>query len=822
MLKSFSLAGDALQTQLNIVKGINKGDLTHLKTVPGEGIVALDNNGDLVYMNQEAESLLGWQPHELEGESFFQKLGFKMDSSATIGSSKCAALHSVSCSHLQLAASVKLKNGEVLPISYIALPMYDSGRMVGKVYVFKESTVCKIGTDYRELVESSSSYLIKIAIDGRIIFSNDLVNKTFGERLHGILPSKIPFNIRENPELIRQQTINNRVKTKEGIVRSIAWSVSPIYDESRELAGVICVGNDISEHDHPSSVLLPDQILSRKVFEQVSDGIIVFDQKGVIEYLNPTAERMTGWNRTDARQLLLGDVFNLVDEHSRKPIVNTILRRAREIDLDAEQPRAVLVRRDGMEYNIQETVSAIRDHQSVIIGGSVVFKDVGDMTSLERWMNAESRYDSLTTLINRTEFETRLTKAISSAKYDGHHHALCYIDMGGFRSINKLYGEQAGDELLKYTASLLSSSVKDTDSIGRIGGDEFGVLLRKCSLDNAKKFVRDLNQAIRNTRFIWREQTIPLKISIGLVPITSTCGGLGDVMRIADAACYVAKNKGNNKFHAYNARDIAWSDKGDQLKWIHTIRRALDDDRFRLYCQSIVPIGNTDKQSMHHEILLRLMDENGEIHKPSSFISVAEKYHLMPSIDRWVVRTTFNLLHDRMKRTDQIGVFSINLSAQSLEDENFLNFVVDQLDRTDVPAEKICFEITETTAISNLMVATRYMSILRGMGCRFSLDDFGRGFSSYAYLKNLKVDYLKIDGSFVRDLAEDDVDRAMVDSINQIGHMMGIETIAEFVESEEVLQQLIEIGVDHVQGFQIGKPLPMWHGMLDEEAVFAS
>ncbi|MDH5323979.1 MAG: EAL domain-containing protein [Gammaproteobacteria bacterium] len=809
-----------MYTQLNIVKGINKGELTHLKTVPGEGIFALDTSGELVFMNHEAEQILGWNSDELQGHNFFQRLKFKMDASATIGSSKCAALHSVSCSHLQMAAMLNKKDGETLPISYIALPMYEGGRMVGKLYVFKESRVCKIGVDYRELLESSCVFLIKIAVDGRIIFANSAAKKVFGARLHSVLPSKIQLNLQENSSLIRQQTLTNRVKTKDGMVRTIAWGVTPLYDKAKAFQGVICSGTDISEQDQASTVLFPEQILSRKVFEQVSDGIIVFDQKGIVEYLNPTAERMTGWNRSDARQLLLSDVFQLVDEHTRKPIVNTVLRRAREIDLDAHQPRAVLLRRDGMEYNIEETVSAIRDHQGVIIGGFVVFKDVGDMTSLERWMNAESRYDALTTLINRTEFETRLTKAISSAKYDGHHHALCYIDMGGFRSINKHYGEQAGDELLKYTASLLSSSVKDTDYIGRIGGDEFGVLLRKCSLDNAKKFARELRQSIHHTRFIWREQTIPMRVSIGLVPITSTCGGLGDVMRIADAACYVAKNKGNNKWHAYKASDIALSDKGDQLRWIHKIRRALDQDHFRLFCQSIVPLSpKKDKQVMHHEILLRLIDENGEVYKPASFIGIAEKYNLMPSIDRWVVRTTLNLLHERLGRTDQLGVFSINLSAQSLEDENFLNFVIDQLDQSDVPAECICFEITESTAISNLMVATRYMAILRGMGCRFSLDDFGRGFSSYAYLKNLHLDYLKIDGCFVRDLADDPVDRAMVDSINQIGHMMGIETIAEFVESEEALQHLMQIGVDHVQGFQIGKPRPMWPTVVDEAII---
>jgi EAL domain-containing protein (putative c-di-GMP-specific phosphodiesterase class I) len=282
-------------------------------------------------------------------------------------------------------------------------------------------------------------------------------------------------------------------------------------------------------------------------------------------------------------------------------------------------------------------------------------------------------------------------------------------------------------------------------------------------------------------------------------------------MGLADAACYVAKDKGNHRIHVYRAQDVALKQRQADLKWIQRIRHALEENQFRLFCQSIVPLNVPDAHTAHHEILLRMLDENGDLIRPSSFLSAAERYSLMPSIDRWVVQNALNLLNDRMKRNQQIGVFAINLSAQSLDDENFLSFVIDQFDKSVVSPSHICFEITESTAISNLMSATRFMSILRGMGCKFALDDFGRGFSSYGYLKNLQIDYLKIDGSFVRDLANDPVDHAMVESINQIGHIMGVQTIAEFVETQEALEKLIALGVDHVQGYQLGKPRPMWH-----------
>ena len=803
------------KNQLNIVKGVNKKQLDTLDTAPGEGAFALDYKNRLLYLNDTAEKILGWTLAELADENFVQTTQFKMNSIASLGTSRCAALNSVSCSHLQMGASISKRSGEVIPISYMSIPVFDDGRMYGKLFVFSEATYCSVGKeDYGALVENSGSYVLRLDRNAQVQFANEAARAAFADKIDQIIPTAIKFAILDKAQSLgRTQHISNRVKTKDGLIRTVAWTVAPIRDNQKNIVSVSCIGNDITEQDTQVKSLQPDNILARKILSNISDAVITMDSKGVVEYLNPAAESLTGWQLADAKGLLLADVYHVLDKNNRKTLDNFIQRRARDIDLESEIPKSVLVNRDAAEVDIEQNITAIRDNQGVIIGGAIIFKKTAASAALTE--SGESPdYDLLTRLISRGKFEVQLSKAIALSKKDRSQHALCYVDVVNMRRINEIHGKEVGDQILKQVVLTLSDHVRETDVLARLGGDEFGVFLRKCSLDDAYETVKTVCQHVSTLSYQHNHEKIDIAINIGLVPISSASHDVAELMRVADSACYVAKQKGKNRVQVYRPHDVTRQGTARaDLQWLHKIRNALEDNKFRLYCQSIVPLqqsSQTPGHVAHHEILLRMLDDNDTVLRPATFMPTAENFNLMPSIDRWVVEHTFKLLQERAQHNDNIGMLSINLSAQSLDDDNFLGFVVDCLDKTKVSADKICFEITESAAISNLISATRFMSILRGMGCRFSLDDFGRGFSSYGYLKNLPVDYLKIDGSFVRDLVNDDIDHAMVSSINQIGHTMGVQTIAEYVETEETLEQLIHLGVDHVQGYQLGKPHPIW------------
>lgn len=807
---------DTLQHQLNLVNGISKRQLLEVSTVKGEGAFALDNDGILLFINEAAERLLGWESNEILDKNFFETVRFKVDAIATLGTSECAAVRSVGCSHLHKGANITRKDGSVLSIVFVSMPLFDKGRVCGKVFVFREYKDASIEEElYRGIIEGAGSAIIKLDLSGKVVFANQYSRDLFGNNIEAALPTKIVMTLQQDPDSLRSQMrLKKQCRTHNGRSKLIAWAVRVLHGINGRVVGAVCVGNDITESARTSPItrsryseLLPDKALTNTVLEHIYDGVITVGKDGLVEYLNPVAEQMTGWACHEAKGQPLKDVYHVVDEKTREPRINSVFDRQ-----NRQQPRkTLLLRRDGWEFTIEDTSAKIRDEHGNVAGAAIIFRDITELQGMERWMLYEATHDALTGLINRREFDSRLNQALAAARAEGRHYALCYIDIYNFKLINEDLGREAGDELLKQIATLLHSKVRDTDVLARLSNDEFGVLLNNCSMHNAVETANAFRQAIREHTFEWEGESVNVGISIGLVPIHADSGGVGDVMGLADAACYVAKDKGNHRIHVYRSQDVAVKQRHADLNWVQRIRTALDENQFRLYCQNIVPLNVPDAHMTHHEILLRMFDKNGDIIRPASFIPAAERYSLMPSIDRWVVQNALELLNDRLRRNQQIGVFAINLSAQSLDDENFLGFVIDQFDKTRIPASHICFEITESTAISNLISATRFMSILRGMGCRFALDDFGRGFSSYGYLKNLQIDYLKIDGSFVRDLANDPVDHAMVESINQIGHIMGVQTIAEFVETHDALEKLMTLGVDHVQGYQLGKPRPMWH-----------
>ncbi len=555
--------------------------------------------------------------------------------------------------------------------------------------------------------------------------------------------------------------------------------------------------------------LAQEKELAQVTLASIGDGVIRTDAAGVVDYLNPVAERLTGWSAEEACGQPVTRIFQVVDEGTGKPLPNAIERCLAEGRVIEHSGYSMLVRRDGREFAIRDSVAPIQDRQGRTTGSVLVVKDVTQLRGMEREMIYLARHDPLTGLINRREFEKRLQHSLDTAAEDGREHALFYLDLDEFKVVNDTCGHLAGDEMLKQVTSLLRSLLRKTDTLARLGGDEFGVLLEDASLADARELGERLLTSVRQYRFGWQERIFEIGVSIGLVPITADSGDMARVLSAADAACYVAKESGRSRMHEYQPDDSALAERYGEMQWIYRIHKAFAEHRFCLYRQSIHPLAGDGTEPPLCEIFIRMIDEDGRIASPAAFIPAAERYHLIASIDRWVIHAAFVTLACGTLSHGDTTRFAINLSGQSVGDDAFLDYVLGEIEATGIAPERIFFEITETAAVGNLAKATHFIRVLKELGFRFVLDDFGSGLSSFAYLKNLQVDFLKIDGAFVRDMMGSSVQRALVESIHQIGKVMGIRTIAESVEDRPTLDILRQIGVNYAQGYGLSLPEPL-------------
>ncbi len=548
--------------------------------------------------------------------------------------------------------------------------------------------------------------------------------------------------------------------------------------------------------------------------DSIADAVITTDAEARIQHLNPIAEQLTGWKGGEAKGSALMQVLNIVNEVTREPVANLASAVIQEGHPISVSTHTMLLSRDGREYAIDESAAPIHDRNGRVIGAVLVFRDVSAKRELARQLSHEATHDALTGLINRRELENRLRSALDSALHQNREHALLYLDLDQFKVVNDTCGHLAGDELLKRLSRVLSDAVRESDLVARLGGDEFGVLLHRCPPAMAKQVAEKLRKLVEDFRFTWENRTFTVGASIGLTAINSGSQSLSEILSAADSACYLAKESGRNSVRVYQENDEQLAQRSSEMEWSTRIRRGLEENRFVFYYQSIRPLNPLDQSGEHFEILLRFRDEQGKILPPMSFIPAAERYGLMPAIDRWVVANVFDTLARDLKPGSKLHTCAINLSGQSIGEDSFLAFVLTKLQKSGIDPKVICFEITETAAISNLSRAITFVSTLRAHGCRFALDDFGSGLSSFSYLKNLPVDYLKIDGSFIKGMVENELDDAIVLAISQIGKVLGIETIAEFVENDRIRQKLQEIGVDFAQGYGVAKPQPLSENSL--------
>ena len=669
---------------------------------------------------------------------------------------------------------------------------------------------------FRGLFESMMEGVYQTSRDGRILVANpafvNLMGYSSAEELYRVPVGALYWYPSDRETFMRRVESEGELRNEEYILRRKDGTMLVVTDSSRvvrdshgRVTGYEGTLNDITERKRAETAVFQAKERAQVTLQSIGDAVITTDSEGRIDYMNPVAESLTGWENREAQMRLIGEVLTVVDESTRQASESPVMRCLREGRKLGLTEHTVLVNRRGQELAIQDSAAPIRDRAGNLIGAVMVFHDVSKERRLHRALHYQASHDALTGLINRREFENRLTAAVESARQEGGSpHALLYLDLDQFKLVNDTCGHPAGDQLLKQITAVLQTRVRGADTLARLGGDEFGILLQSCSVDHALQVAESVRQAIRDFRFIWQDGVLELGVSIGIVEITGDTPTVANVMSAADVACYSAKDSGRDRVQLYKPDDVP--ERHREMQWVSKLARACDESRFELFYQPIVPIGVTTPDHEHFELLLRLRDESGVLIAPAEFIPAAERYNVMQSIDRWVVRQALDRLVHRAGSGVKPFTVAVNLSGTSLNDERFLEYLIAELSTNDLAAGAMCFEITETAAIANLSNVVYFMRELKARGCHFALDDFGSGLSSFMYLKTLPVDFLKIDGQFVENVTRDRVDRSMVEAISQVGKTMGIQTIAERVESPEVLAELGRLGIGYAQGFYIAKP----------------
>jgi diguanylate cyclase (GGDEF)-like protein/PAS domain S-box-containing protein len=655
-----------------------------------------------------------------------------------------------------------------------------------KILLANDSAASLIGLESTQLVGREIADLVKPAY--RALFRNTMVKRAAGESVPRRLEIQL-INGNESGLWVEAQSTN------------IEFHGHP---------AILTVARDVSHRKSLEVSLSRSKRQAQYTLESIAEGVITTDNDGRIDYMNLAAEALIGTNRDDAAGHRVGELFSLVDDADRRPLgdpVERCLAMHRRVNMGR---RAVMVSADGeQEHSVEISASPIRGPGKSISGTVVVFHDVGEIRGLTRQMSYQATHDPLTGLINRREFERRLDEGMDSAHAEEAVHMLFYMDLDRFKAVNDSCGHLAGDNMLREVAGLIREQVRDSDFVGRLGGDEFGALLIGCPIEKARQIATDVCNAIADYRFVWKDKIFNIGISIGLVEISHVSGSIQDVMSAADSACYVAKQEGRGQVHIYSARDEAVARERGDIQWLRQLQTALHEDSFELAVQPIIAMSGGTDSGPSVEVLIRLPDAHGRMGDTAEFLRPAERYQLMPQIDRWVINASLMAISAGEIKTSSGRSCAINLSGQTLADESFLGYVVDALDRSGVAPSSICFEVTETAILSNVQHAQRFIEVLHGIGCEFSLDDFGSGLGSFSNLKHLPIDYIKIDGTYTRNLLSDQVNQEMVIAMVKLARTMQFRIVAEQVEYQEDFDWLRDSGVDFAQGYFIEPPVAL-------------
>lgn len=674
-------------------------------------------------------------------------------------------------------------------------------------------------TKFRRLYERVLEGVYQCAPDGRLLEVNPAFVKMLGygsaEEIYALSGiAMLYLNPAERAEfelaLERHGEIHNAefvLHCRDGSQVVVLESARIVRDDEQRIIAYEGTVANITARKRAEQAMFAEKERAQVTLQSIGEAVITTDRDGRIDYMNPVAEQLSGWRSDEARGERLGTVLRLRDQRTHRELENPLVRCLREGQLVHFAEHSVLQNRLGKEIEIEDSAAPIRDRNAEIVGAVVVFRDVTKERRLKRALSYQASHDTLTGLINRREFDNRLGHALQSAREGQGPHALLYVDLDQFKVVNDTCGHSAGDRLLRDVTGLLQAHVRTADTIARLGGDEFGILVQHCTAEQAGRTAESIRQAILDYRFSWEQTTSSIGASIGVVEITCDTESVANLLSAADIACYAAKDSGRNRVHLYNSSEV--SGRHREMYWVSRVTRAVDEGRLELHYQPIVATGcEAPSMPAACELLVRLRGDEGELVMPEEFIPAAERYNLVSSIDRWVVRRAVQALQQHVSGDEPPFLFALNLSGTSLSDRSFLDFVLSLVEEPRI-ARGLCFEITETAVITSMTQAVSFMDELRKRGCRFALDDFGSGLSSFHYLKTLPVDFLKIDGQFIGSVTTDVVDRSMVEAISRVGRALGIATIAEKVESAAVFAELKRLGVQFAQGYFVAKPAPI-------------
>lgn len=681
------------------------------------------------------------------------------------------------------------------------------------------------------IVEDSNDAIIGETVEGVIFSWNAAAERVFGytsQEINGRHVSVLfPKETDENQELVFINKIKNNKKiklfeteriTKNGKRIQVSISLSAIKNAVGEIIGISKIVRDITEQKKLQNKIAEACERLNVTMDSIGNAVITTDIAGLIQYLNPVAEALTGWSNDEAVGKPLIDVFKIVNETTRRPCINPVELCLKEDRIVGLANHTVLINRHGKEYGIEDSASPIKDKHGNTIGIVMVFHDVTRQRKMANEISFRATHDGLTGLLNRGEFEQRMKKFINNHREPDSLNALMFIDLDQFKVINDTCGHAAGDAVLKEVSNIMRHFVRQTDVVARIGGDEFAIILAKCGADKALEIANAICKAVEQYRFYSNEQRFQIGASIGLVMIDKHWTSLNELIQAADNACLEAKRTGRNRVHLHIDDDLSLANHKDSVQWASRITQAIEDDGFVLFAQRIMPL---DEEGLEHaEILVRLKSDQGDLIPPGAFMPAAERFHLISRVDRWVLRNTFDWLHRNQAFLNHVESLSINLSGQSLVDLTFHEFANQIANDIKIDYTKICFEITETSAVTNILDAKKFIDRMRQYGIQFSLDDFGSGASSFGYLRNFPVSYLKIDGQFIKDLLENEIGQATVKCITEVAKITHTKTIAEWVDNDDVEALLKKMGVNFTQGYLKHKPAPIEY-LLNKECLYS-